>query len=258
MEALAGSTPQTINTVVESLAPHRVRVVVTLRDLGRTVPAQWQESVQNGHAWTYQSYLAGVTSKRPTTPTPGSTSGSGRTGPESSPVGVPPSVTRTSLLSRCPRRGVLIRCCGSGSRSAAALDPTHYETEVDSNESIGATSAELMRLINERAGRHAESRADVTLKRVLAKGIFAAHKSHEPSLVLPEANRPWAVRQSQRLVDAVSNEAPEIVGDLDDLIPRFGPPRGPVTDDPGALHPDQLLDTALFGLLGLANVVANG
>ena len=61
MEFLSLAKPEAIADAVQSLSNHRVKVVLTMRDIGRAIPAQWQESVQNGNSWSYREYLSGVT-----------------------------------------------------------------------------------------------------------------------------------------------------------------------------------------------------
>jgi len=40
-------------------------VVVTARDLNRTLVSMWQETIQNGRTWTWAEYLADAEAKRP-------------------------------------------------------------------------------------------------------------------------------------------------------------------------------------------------
>ncbi|GAA1936249.1 hypothetical protein [Nocardioides marmoribigeumensis] len=66
MEFLGPTPPDYIATVVDSLAPARVQVVMTARDLGRNVPAMWQEGLKNRATWTWPEYLADIaTTEKP-------------------------------------------------------------------------------------------------------------------------------------------------------------------------------------------------
>ena len=47
-------------SIVESLAPATVHVVLTARDLARVLPSTWQENIQNGLTWTWPEFLASV------------------------------------------------------------------------------------------------------------------------------------------------------------------------------------------------------
>ena len=42
-----------------------MRVVVTARDLNRTLVSMWQETIQNGRTWTWAEYVADAEAKRP-------------------------------------------------------------------------------------------------------------------------------------------------------------------------------------------------
>ena len=45
-ELLCGSPPEHIERVLESLAPVPVHVILAARDIGRQVPAEWQQSLR--------------------------------------------------------------------------------------------------------------------------------------------------------------------------------------------------------------------
>src|SRR5215213_2865453 len=64
METLSMASPRAVKRAASSLSGHKVRVVLTARDIGRVLPAQWQESVQNGKSWAYREYLDGVVNGR--------------------------------------------------------------------------------------------------------------------------------------------------------------------------------------------------
>lgn len=60
MEFLGPAPPERIAALVGDLAPARVEAVLTLRDLGRAVPAMWQEALQHGATVTWEEYVAGL------------------------------------------------------------------------------------------------------------------------------------------------------------------------------------------------------
>lgn len=71
MEWLCSAEPRVVRRIVADLEPATVQVVVTVRDLGRTLPAAWQEFVQNRSSWTWEEFLAGVTDPDLTATAPG-------------------------------------------------------------------------------------------------------------------------------------------------------------------------------------------
>jgi hypothetical protein len=69
-EFFAEADDATAARVVADLGPG-VHVVVTLRSLGRILPSQWQQYIQNGYRFRYEQWLDGILSDPPCTPTPG-------------------------------------------------------------------------------------------------------------------------------------------------------------------------------------------
>lgn len=57
MEFLAGADEEQVRRIAGDLAGTQVDIVVTLRDLGRNVPAMWQERVKNGGGIAWNDYL---------------------------------------------------------------------------------------------------------------------------------------------------------------------------------------------------------
>ena len=70
MEWLGPATPEHIRAIVDDLSPARVQVIFTARDLARTVPAAWQEFMQNREEWTWSEFLDSVVADEapPTSP----------------------------------------------------------------------------------------------------------------------------------------------------------------------------------------------
>ena len=60
MEYLGPIAPARIERIVADLAGTRVEAVVTVRDLGRAVPAMWQETLKNRRTWSWTDYLAAL------------------------------------------------------------------------------------------------------------------------------------------------------------------------------------------------------
>jgi hypothetical protein len=252
MEWLCLGGESMARVALDSLEQHEVHVVLTLRDLARAVPAQWQESTQNGHSWTYRDFVDGLTARRRWRNPAGrhfwANQHWGRMletwGAVVAPdhfwvVTVPPPGSPPTLL--------WDRFC-----DAAGVRPTGLALSGWPNESLGAASAELMRRIQAaRVGEEATPRHRGALKHKLAKGVLAGHRADEPSLVLPPENLAWAQSVTLDFVEAIQRSGVRVVGDLDDLMPR-APRLGPGTvTDPAALTDAQLLDAAVYGLLGI-------
>ncbi len=56
-ERLARAKPETIRTIVDDLGPDRVHVAVTLRPLAKSIPSQWQQTVQAGLRTSFDQFL---------------------------------------------------------------------------------------------------------------------------------------------------------------------------------------------------------
>lgn len=253
MESLSLANSAAVERAVKSLHRHKVRVVLSTRDIARVFPAQWQESVQNKWAWSYQEYIDGVIREK----------SRGRrarrhfwtkhewtkilkTWGEYVPfedlvlVTVPPPGADRGLLWE--------RMC-----EALELDPKAYDSSTRANESLGAASAEVIRYVTAQLN---ESQDNVTVgravKRALTKKILVSRKDDEPKLILPAEHHEWARRESERLVGELRALDVHVVGDLDDLVPTFDDGKGAVTSDPSTLPTDELLRAAAHGLVGLA------
>src|SRR6476620_12632049 len=56
-EILAGAKPDKIAKAMNDLAGNEVHVVYSARDLGRQLPAAWQESIKQGRKWPFRRFL---------------------------------------------------------------------------------------------------------------------------------------------------------------------------------------------------------
>lgn len=199
--------------VVESLAPHDVEVVVTARDLGRSLVALWQETVQNGRAWTWADYLEGVRTGEgeagrtfwrqldlPAIATAWAEVAAKVTVVTVPPPGAEPRV----LLDRFGRAAGL-----------PALDPVPSRA----NESLGLASVLVLRQLNERLDEQGVRfrKTRKVRKRLLAKSILAARRSEEPSLGLTVPG--WLAEAAAQRLQQTKELGVDLVGDWADLEP---------------------------------------
>lgn len=264
MEFLSFADEATARRAVESLAPHRVRVVVTGRDLLRVIPAIWQESVQNGHTLQYRAYLDRLTA---------ADYHGARTGVPAGFWGQQdlarmlrswqPAVAAEDLvLVTVPPPGADRSLLWTRFCESVDLNPRRLRPGRSGNESLGATSAELMRRANVRAKRADADWSTVqALKWRVAKRRLSGRKSDEPTLVLPRDYYVWVAEQQQHLTTAIRQVNPVVVGDLEDLLYAADPSAEPPPIAPGTvaapahIPADQLLDAALDAIVGLAQDV---
>ena len=242
-----------IAAMISSLGGGRVEVVLTVRDIARLVPAQWQTSVRQGSTWTLSDYadaVAGVAEGEDAENasrhfwerqdySPILTRFVEALGLEQvRVVTVPPSGGDPAELWR--------RFCQACDLDANAMTPGGV-----SHESLGAESAEIMRRVNALAPIQSMPRRAYkkSVNGALSRKALAPRRSEETSLVLPDQHREWADAEASRLIADIEAVGVEVIGNLDDLRPRPSSKRYVAPDQ---ISSDALLSAALDGLAGLA------
>jgi hypothetical protein len=230
MEFLGPRPKEKINLVRETFRDADLQVVVTARDLGRSIPAMWQESVQNAATTTWPDFLELVRAERDE-PGPGrwfwNHQGVARMAQRWADlvgrqhftlVTVPPAGAPPTLLWE--------RFAG-----VAGIDPSACVLDVRSNPSIGVASALVMRRLNELLDGVPLTRAQYhnQVKHPLAKAALASRKKQEPVLGL---DAPWVYARGALQVERLRKLDLRVVGDLDELLPQ--PVKGVHTDDVGS------------------------
>ena len=253
MEFLSFATPEVAQRAVAAFEPNRVRVVLTLRDLARVLPAQWQELTQNRRDWTYRDYLAGVTARRPADNPCWRHFWYRQRWPRMLAAWQPTVAKGDFVVVTVPQSGAPPRLLMDRVAQAAGYDPDPLDLDVFGNDSLGAVSAELMRRVTHEAGRRELTPAAFkALKFDLAKNALSLRRRSEPTIVLPRRVRSWVDRTSRELVEDVRVSKATMVGDLDELLPHWPDEMPPnATDDPQQVGDDLLLEAALDGLVAL-------
>jgi len=220
-----------VKKVLRSLACHRVVVVVTVRDMARTLVSAWQQSVVMGRTTPWEEYVAAVRD-------------SGH-GDVSAAMGfwlrhdlvavmdtwgalVPPERIRVvTLPPRGAPPGVLLE------RFAAATDlPSGIWDHLDGTErhvSFGAAELEVIRRLNQRVV------GPLTLRQhrfVVENGIRSRlDATGDRPLTLPQEHVAWARERGEELVAELRRRGTPVFGDLDDLVPAEGLPADRRLDD---------------------------
>lgn len=226
MEFLGPAVHKGIERVLKPYQRSEVQVVVTARDLNRTLVSMWQETVQNGRAWTWDEYYAGARDHAP---------GSGRgeqdrttaagtfwrqqhlariLGDWSDAVGV-----ENTVLVTLPPPGAHDGALTERFAEATGLPIDLGKPVPRANESIGLASALVLREMNaalaERGFTGAAGQA--LRKRDIAKNALAKLAKSEPRLGLEV--EPWVIEQTAATAEAVRASGVRVVGSLDDLAP---------------------------------------
>lgn len=241
MEFLGPRNTAKINEVVRSFPGSRVEAILTVRDFARTVPAMWQESMQNSGTATWEEYLDAVRTENTKTKhgrsfwRHQSTSGVARRW--SSVLGKDCFTVVTVPPASAPPSQLWYRFA-----EAAGLEPDGFDLRVPRNPSVGAASALVMRALNERlAGdpfpRQVYSRF---VKHGLAKSGLAHRQTPDRMFALDE---PWVGKLGRREVARLRKLDLRLIGSFDDLEPLAVP--GVAA---GSVSADVQLDAALDGL----------
>jgi hypothetical protein len=242
MEFLGGAGPAKVARVVESFEPGTVDVVVTARDLNRNIPAMWQETLKNGKAWSFDEFVAGVAAGDG--PGPGKLfwreQGIARMCRRwADAVG-----TEKVTLVTVPHPGAAPDELWRRFASVIDVDPATAELPRPANESLGAASAEVMRLLNaELADLSFEDYAPV-VKHALAKRVLGARRQDEPAVGFEVPG--WVQERSAGMVERLRAMGIGVVGDLSELDPVAVPGVHPAT-----LTPEQQLAAAIDALAGV-------
>ena len=243
MEFLAVAKPREIRRVVRSFKDTKVEVIVTARDLGRTVPAMWQEEIKNAYAMTFDEFVASIRHPR-------SRDGlrfwrthglDGAVKRWSRAVGrrnltvvtVPPPGGDRELLWR--------RFC-----EATGIPVDAYVESGKANESLGAASTEVMRRVNValQARQLPWGDYDRVVKRLFGQNVLGPHRPEEEGIGVTVPG--WLRRRAERMVQLVAKRDVRVIGDLDELTPRDV--RGV---DPSSVSAEQALDASVAAIVAL-------
>ena len=262
MEWLSYARPAQVRSIVSSLAPAEVRVVLTLRDATATVPAVWQTGVHNGSTVSWPRFARGVRAA------PRFPSTSARYAP----------LVGTRALGRTQDARFILRSW-AGQLGAEGVDvvtvPAEGEPpqllwarfasaigvppelcrppESPANTSLGLASTELLRLVNAHVKHLPKVDYETTVKEQLALRILSQRRSCEPSLEMDRSTNRAALQWNQLTRRAVAASGCTVVGDLTDLPVEASDPA--LRSGPFQVDPEDLLAAAGDAVDGLQALV---
>ena len=251
-EILAPATPAHVAKAMRDLAGWDIHVVYTARDLGRQVPAAWQESIKQGRRWSYQRFLDRFEKGRTwfyrafDVPRVLGTWG----------AGLPPSHVHVVTV---PQSGAsdqhgdplwerMCRVLGID-RAWAPLDSDR------SNRSLGMAETQVIRQLNRRMDRRTrrESSYDELIRDMLAQGELVKRRS--AAVTLPPEHLGWAEEQAERWIEWIEGSGVDVVGDVEELRP-VRPEPGERWRDPDRVRAKRQLGTALDALAAMTREAA--
>jgi hypothetical protein len=239
MEFLGPARDAQVAEVVGSFPGTPVEVIVTARDLNRTITAMWQESLKNSGHWDFTEYVGAIQRDE----------GVGSRFWRQHRLAVivrrwaaHVGLDRVTLVTLpppgAPPETLWLRFC-----EAARIDPSLCPPAPPVNESLGVPSAEVLRLVNERLGALdiPWQQYSKNVKFAFAKEVLAERRREEPALGMPVP--PWVERRSASMRANLAETGVRVVGSLDDLEPVAVPGATPAevsTEDTLAAAVDAL------------------
>ncbi len=241
-EILAAATPEQARRARESLGDAEVHVVLSVRDLARQIPAEWQENIKHRHVLGYGAFLRRIQDPARTDRT-----ANWFWGVQDVPAildrwaeGLPSEHVHliTVPLPGAPRDELWRRFSTAFGLDGIALEATTQRA----NPSLGAPETALIRKINLRFNKLVEPADYRPLVRELLAHQTLAARTHSPRLALPPDAHPWARALDQQWADEIRARGYDVVGDLDELL--GGPPIEEYVD-PDRPRPRLVTDAAL-------------
>jgi hypothetical protein len=239
----AADEPQA-ERAVRSLEPAEVHVVLTVRDMGTLLPAEWQETVKHRNARGFQDWLEDVIDRE-------SYSAERRqwwfwrVHDTQAILGIWARFVpaeRIHVITIPPRgsdNGLLWQ------RFAGLLDvdPASVDiTRARANSSLGLPEIEFLRRLNEVLPDEVPDWFYMwNVKEAVAHRALAA-RPREGRLVLPADRGEWAGKQAETLITALGDSSYDIVGALDELRPEADPAE---PGQPPAPPAERVLDAAV-------------
>ena len=242
MEFLAPRKEPKIAVIREAFAGTDLQVVLTARDLARSLPAMWTESTQNRGVRTWEEFLSSVR-RQHVLARPGRWFWKHQA--------IPDIASRWSdavgrdhfTLITVPPKGAPPSVLWDRFSSVAGIPAGICEIDVRSNPGIDAASAMVLRALNERLAGNPDLPPQAyarLVKGVLAKqGLVQGRRDRLP-LGLDER---WVMRRSKKQLDKLRSLDIRVVGDIAELESK--PVPGVHTRD---VSTEQQLEAALDGL----------
>lgn len=225
--APAEKVERIMTALTEAAGDREVHVVYSARDLGRQLPAAWQESIKQGRKWTFRRFLNRVEH--------GNTwfikafdlpQVLGRWS-----VGLPPE--RVHVVTVPPGRALRankdllwLRMC-----EAFAIDPAWAPAEsLKANASLGIAETQLLRQLNRRMERSVRREAafDELIREKLAQDLLISRTSKP--VRLPPDRFDWAEAQADDWIAWLTGSGVRVIGDVEELRPIRPPADEPYLD----------------------------
>ena len=257
-EILAAATPAAVARAMASFPDHEVHVVVTARDLGRQIPAEWQEKVKHRGRRSYTDFLKALQRSYQTEdpkmwfwrvqhlPRILATWGAGLPPERVHLVTVPPSGGAPDLLWQ--------RFAG-----VIGLDPrAAYAESETTNASLGGAEVTLLRRLNTELAHRGVPRETYVewVRETIVKDVLAQQPDRRPTTVPPRRRETVDAIVADWL-EQLSTSGIDVVGDLEELRPRWPVETGR-WPNPDKTDPDVVAELAIQSLAHVLDQISQG
>jgi hypothetical protein len=219
-EILAAASPAQVRTAMSAFGDDEVHVVLTARDLGRQLPAEWQEKVKHRGRRSFGKFTSMVMQARRTNPDvwfwrvqaiPDVLTRWGN--------GLPPDRIHVITV---PQPGAPADLLWQRLAGVVGLDPdASYAEATDLNPSLGIVEAAVVRRLNKLlAGKGVPREVYVDLVREVVARDTLARRPDQIRAVLPERRWPFVEKVTAEWVDWLEGAGVDVVGDLAELQPQ--------------------------------------
>lgn len=234
-ETLCLAQPRHVARVLADLREHgvdEVDVVVTVRDLARQLPAEWQEGVKHGRRGSFRAFLTAVLTEPSQLGSRAGRQRHKRFWAAQDPVAV---LDRWAAHVPGDRLHCVVNPASGAAPDAlwrrfadalglpAELAGTVVIPEAQVNASLGAVQLEVLRRVNERFSRQGREQSYGTVAKRLYAGRILRQQQGE-RLVLPPRHLEATRAISERWVEEVRGRGWHVVGDLAELRPSVPSP----------------------------------
>lgn len=249
-EIFSAADADQVEAIMGLAEDFEVHVVLTVRDLARTLPADWQEQVKNGSTATFASYADDVLA----------CTGEGEQADHrfmpAQNLGLVLDVWGAHVPQHrihvvpAPQPGAPRTLLWERFADAVGLPPDAVDpgAVVFSNESLGTPQIALLREVLLRLdGELAQPWRRRVLKRWFAQRLLAEVSTDKP--VLPVSYVAPLTTVARAWCDRLAAGDYQVHGDLDELLPRPTPPHASHPDDVTDAQKQQGLDRVLAQML---------
>jgi len=245
-EILAAASSEQVARVFSSFGEAEIEVVITARDLGRQLPAEWQEGVKHRRVFSFERFASEVVEaprlspelwfwRVQSIPDVLSRWSNGLRPDQVHVVTVPPSGAPPELL-------------WERFLQVLGVDPgLPFEPAAVDNASLGVAEIQLLRRLNRKL-RRAKVRRETYVpfvRELIVREAFGS-RDHGPNATLPASYRPFVEEVTVEWQEWIEGAGVDVVGTLEDLEPVWS-----TGVDPDRARPAEIADAAIDALAAL-------